>query len=129
MAQIKVFGLRRALAGRTTEISDAIHGAVVEALGLPPDKRFHRFILLEDDEFFFPGERSENYTIIEVSMFEGRTSETKKKLINALYSRLHAEVGIAPQDLEITICETPRANWGIRGKPGDELALNYQVEV
>ena len=31
--------------------------------------------------------------------------------------------------VEITIYETPRGNWGIRGVPGDELMLGYKVEV
>ena len=34
-----------------------------------------------------------------------------------------------PNDLEITITETPRANWVIRGVPADELLLTYAVEV
>jgi hypothetical protein len=32
-------------------------------------------------------------------------------------------------DVEITITETPKYNWGIRGMIGDELKLNYKVEV
>lgn len=36
---------------------------------------------------------------------------------------------ISVNDVEITIFETPKENWGIRGLPGDELALNYKVEV
>jgi hypothetical protein len=39
------------------------------------------------------------------------------------------ECGITPQDLEITIFETPKHNWGFRGLPGDEHTLNYKVEV
>jgi hypothetical protein len=39
------------------------------------------------------------------------------------------DVGIEPQDVEITIFETPPANWGIRGRCGDELALDYDVSV
>ena len=31
--------------------------------------------------------------------------------------------------VEITIFETPRGHWGIRGLPGDELDLNYTVQV
>jgi phenylpyruvate tautomerase PptA (4-oxalocrotonate tautomerase family) len=62
-------------------------------------------------------------------MFEGRSVEAKKKLINLLFQRLHSDVGIPPHSVEITIFETPKANWGIRGKPGDELVLNYQVAV
>ncbi len=61
-------------------------------------------------------------------MFEGRTVETKKKLIHLLFSRLSVQVGIRPVDLEITITETPKHNWGIRGLAGDELNLNYKVE-
>jgi phenylpyruvate tautomerase PptA (4-oxalocrotonate tautomerase family) len=35
---------------------------------------------------------------------------------------------MVPQDVEITIHESPKENWGIRGKPGDELSLSYKVE-
>ena len=128
MAQIKIYGLKSALAGRQTEISNAIHCAVVETLALPREKRFHRFLSLENDEFFFPADRSERYLIIEISMFEGRAIETKKRLIRALFAELEA-IGFASQDVEITISETPRCNWGIRGQIGDELGLSYTVEV
>ena len=42
-----------------------------------------------------------------------------------------ARSGNAPgvQDLEIVILESPRGNWGIRGKVGDELQLAYRVET
>jgi hypothetical protein len=32
-------------------------------------------------------------------------------------------------DLEIVILESPKANWGIRGRIGDELQLSYRVET
>ena len=41
----------------------------------------------------------------------------------------HIESDIAPQDVEITITETPRHNWGIRGLPGDELQLGYKINA
>ncbi|CAN0467465.1 unnamed protein product, partial [Phaeothamnion confervicola] len=46
-----------------------------------------------------------------------------------IVANLGAACGIAPQDIEITITETPREHWFIRGMPGDELALPYPVEV
>jgi phenylpyruvate tautomerase PptA (4-oxalocrotonate tautomerase family) len=128
VAQIKIYGLRSALQGRQKVLSDAIHRAATAVLGLPEEKRFHRFLLLDAEEFFFPPDRSERYTIVEISMFEGRAITTKKALIRRLFQELQA-VGIGPQDLEITIFETPRENWGIRGQCGDELTLNYRVEV
>lgn len=129
MAQVKIFGLRSTLDLHRQGLSDAIHRSVVEALSYPADKRFHRFIGLAPEDFVFPADRSESYTIIEISMFSGRTTEAKKALIRALYENIGETCGISAQDLEITIVESPRENWGIRGLPGDELTLGYQVEV
>ena len=46
-----------------------------------------------------------------------------------LKSTIGSLVGITAQYIEITVSETPMENWGIHGKPGDELALGYMVEV
>ncbi|MDZ8034312.1 MAG: tautomerase family protein [Nostoc sp. DedQUE08] len=129
MVQIKIYGTASFIRHYRSAISDAIHSCVVEALVYPQDKRVHRFFPLETDDFIYPLGRSEKYIIIEISMFEGRTIETKKKLIRLLFSCLSEQVAIAPIDIEITITETPKHNWGIRGTTGDELNLNYQVQV
>ncbi len=129
MTQIKVYGLRPQLDPIKKQLSEIIHSCVVDALALPPDKRFHRFFAMDDGDFIFPATRSECYTIIEISMFEGRSVEAKKRLIRLLFERIQGELGIGPGDVEITITETPRCNWGIRGAPGDELGLEYKVEV
>jgi phenylpyruvate tautomerase PptA (4-oxalocrotonate tautomerase family) len=129
VAQVKIYGLRRRLDPVKARLSAIIHDCAVEVLGLPAEKRFHRFFPLADDDFVFPADRSDRYTIVEISLFEGRTVAAKKELVRLLFARLEAEVGIAPQDVEITLFETPRHNWGIRGAPGDELALSYRVEA
>ena len=129
MSQVKIFGLKDHLHRLRREISDAIHASLVTAIGLPPDKRFHRFIGLEPEDFLYPADRSDNYTIIEISMFEGRSVSSKKDLIRLLFEHLQQDCGIDPHDVEITIFETPRANWGIRGFPGDELGLDYKIDV
>ena len=129
MSQIKIYGLKDSLKGHQTKLSDAIHQAVVQALAYPVDKRFHRFISLDEENFIFPADRSGNFIIIEISMFEGRSIEAKKSLIRLLYQYIEQDVCIASQDVEITIFETPKHHWGIRGQCGDELALNYKVSV
>lgn len=47
MAQVVVYGHAAVLRPRIPELSDAIHAAAVDALGLPPEKRFHRFTITE----------------------------------------------------------------------------------
>jgi Tautomerase enzyme len=129
MSQVKIFGLREQLGPLIPKISEVIHSCVMEALQYPADKRAHRFFQLDESEFFYPAGRSRRYTILEFSMFEGRSVAARKNLIRLLFARFESELGIPPMDLEITIFETPRHNWGFRGLPGDEHALNYKVEV
>jgi len=129
MAQIKIYGIGTHLDPIKANLSNVIHSCVVDALQFPADKRAHRFFPLDASNFFYPAGRTERYTIIEISMFEGRSIETKKRLIWLLFERIQAEFAISPQDVEITITETPKHNWGFRGSPGDEIALNYNVEV
>jgi phenylpyruvate tautomerase PptA (4-oxalocrotonate tautomerase family) len=129
MAQVKVYGLRASIDAHRASLSDAIHASVMEALQYPPEKRFHRFLALESGDFVFPRDRTERYTIIEISMFAGRSVDAKKALVRALYENVARGCGIEANDLEITIIETPRENWGIRGVSGDELGLGYRVEV
>lgn len=129
MAQVKIYGLHDHLNRHRDGISDAIHLSAMEALGLPGEKRFHRFLGLDAADFIYPGERSRQYTIIEVSMFRGRSAESKGNFIRGVFARLEAGCGISPQDVEITITETPMENWGIRGLLANELVLNYRVDV
>lgn len=129
MSQIKVYGLASHLNPIKAQLSDVIHSCVVEALSYPTDKRAHRFFPLDAADFYYPAGRTEKYTIIEISMFEGRSVEARKKLIRLLFEKINQACGITPQDVEITIFETPKHNWGIRGQSGDELSLNYKVEV
>ncbi|MCC5643386.1 tautomerase family protein [Nostoc sp. CHAB 5824] len=129
MAQIKVYGLAEKLNSVKTELSNIIHASVIEVLQLTPEKRFHRFFPLDKTDFYYPSDRSENYLIIEISMFEGRSVETKKQFIRLLIKNINEKLNIPVYDIEITIFETPKYNWGIRGLPGDELILNYKVEV
>ena len=129
VSQVKIYGTQARLPDRRQALSDVIHSCVVDALDYPNDKRAHRFFALAPEDFHYPPGRSEDYTIIEISLFEGRSVAAKKKLYALLFERCHTQLAIAPVDLEITLTETPRHNWGIRGLPGDELALDYTVEV
>jgi len=129
MAQVKVYGLKAHLNPIKGQLSDVIHSCVVDALHFPPDKRAHRFFPLENEDFFYPAGRTDAYTIIEICMMTGRTVETKKRLVRLLFERAKAAFGITHHDLEICITESPPHNWGFRGMHGDEIKLDYKIEV
>jgi len=129
MPQVKIYGRADSLRPIRGKLSDVIQSCMTDDIGLPPEKRFQRFILLEPEDFIYSMDRTEQYIVIEISMFEGRDVATKKKLLRLLMDRIHNQLSIPVNDIEITIYETPKCNWGIRGQTGDELGLSYKVEV
>lgn len=129
MAQVVVYARKDSLAQHRAALSAAVHEAIMVALEYPPEKKFQRFVALDADDFIYPEDRGPNYTIVEISMFEGRSPQAKRALISELFARIESATGIAPHSVEITITETPKVNWGIRGLNAEDLSLNYRVEV
>ena len=129
MAQVKIYGVGERLIPRRTELSDVIHECVVRVLGLPPGKRAHRFFPLAAEDFFMPEGRTLDYTILEIAMMSGRTVQTRKQLVRALFDELEARLGMRPEDVEVCITESPPENWGFRGLHGDEAVLGYQLRI
>jgi phenylpyruvate tautomerase PptA (4-oxalocrotonate tautomerase family) len=129
MSQIKIYGLKSSLYPIREKLSDTLHACVVKAFHYPQNKRAHRFFYLDEGDFFYPEGRSNRYTIIEIALFEGRSIEAKKHLYQLIFQHFEEELGIASNDVEITLTETPTYNWGIRGKAGDELSLDYKIAV
>ncbi|MEW6750961.1 MAG: tautomerase family protein [Candidatus Latescibacterota bacterium] len=97
--------------------------------GLRHTGRAHRFFPMDRQDFWYAAGRSEAYTVIEIALMQGRSTEARKRLIHLLFERLESELGISPMDVEITITETPPGNWGFRGTTGDEAGLSYRLDV
>ncbi len=129
MSQVKIYANEQTIMQYREMLSHAIHQALIEELKYPIEKRFQRFISLKPENFIYPSKQKTAYDIIELSMFTGRSTEAKKRSIQTLFRNIQQYCRINPQDIEITIFETPKENWGIRGQNADELHLNYQVNV
>ena len=127
---IVIYGIDEKLAPIKATLSDVIHGCMQSVLGMPEDKRAHRFVPMAREDFYYPGGRSDAYTVIEINMMAGRQAATQKKLIKTLFSEIERQLSIDPADVEITISEQPPHCWGFRGMTGDEAAdLKYRVNV
>ncbi|WP_027328420.1 tautomerase family protein [Marinimicrobium agarilyticum] len=127
---IVIYGIKERLNPIKSNLSDVIHGCMRSVLGMPEDKRAHRFIPLEPEDFYYPGGRSDAYTVIEINMMAGRKPETQKALIKSLFKELDSQLSLAPIDVEITIKEQQPHQWGFRGMTGDEANdLKYKVNV
>lgn len=127
---IVIYGIKERLNPIKLPLSNVLQQCLNSEMGLPDDKRAHRFVPLERDDFFYPEGRTEAYTVIEINMMEGRAVNTKKRLIKKIFSEIEKQLGISPLDIEITIKEQPSHCWGFRGMTGDEAQdLQYKVKV
>lgn len=127
---IVIYGIKERLNPVKAKLSDIIHSCMQSELGMPEDKRAHRFVPLEREDFYYPGGRSDSYTVIEINMMAGRKPETQKNLIKALFQKIESQLSISPVDVEITIKEQAPYQWGFRGITGDEANdLKYKVNV
>jgi 4-oxalocrotonate tautomerase family enzyme len=127
--QIKIYGLKTNLDNIKQHLSQTIHSTLVETVSIRKDKKYHRFISLDKEDMLFPEEKSYQYIIIEIIMIQGRTTETKKNLIKSLFENINKDLNISMDDIEICIIESQASNWGLRGMTGDEIKLNYKVDV
>ena len=115
MPLVRVDIIKGKSASYKKEMLSCIHDALVEAIGIEDWDRFQRIVEI-DREFFetAPG-KSDCFTIIELTMFPGRTKEQKGDAIKAITSRLADSLGIVPTDVFIVINEPPLENWGMGG--------------
>jgi len=110
-------------------LMEAIHSALVEALQIPDWDRTQRLIEHEAEDFEIPPGKTERYTLIEITMFPGRSLDAKRRLYRALVQNLGA-LGIAASDTFIVLHEPPMENWGIRGGvPASEVEIGFKVDV
>lgn len=111
-------------------ILDGVHQALVQAFGIPDNDRFQRLYELPSSNFEAPPDRSDNVTIVEITMFKGRSLKTKKELYQNIVENLGKKPGINGHDVMIILLEPPLENWGIRGgKPASEIDFEFKIDV
>ncbi len=109
------------------KIRDLVLDAVTESLLLKPDDRNIR--LIEYEEGFFQM-KPPYEVLIEISMFIGRTKETKRKLYQTIVNKLEYSGLVHKESVFIILNEQPLANWGIKGGiPAYEIDLGFKVNI
>jgi phenylpyruvate tautomerase PptA (4-oxalocrotonate tautomerase family) len=108
---------------------DVAHAALVEALGIPDHDRMQRIVEHAREDFELPPGSSDNFVLVEVTMFAGRSRQAKRRLYQALV-RNFGTLGVAPADVLVVLHEPPLDNWGIRGgQMASEVDLGFEVQV
>jgi phenylpyruvate tautomerase PptA (4-oxalocrotonate tautomerase family) len=108
---------------------DAAHAALVEALGIPDHDRIQRIVEHPREDFELPPGSSDDFVLVEVTMFAGRSRQAKRRLYQGLV-RHFATLGVVSNDVFVVLHEPSLDNWGIRGgQMASEVDLGFEVHV
>ena len=108
-------------------IRDEVMNAMVHSLQLPDNDRNVRILEYEPANFSM---KSPYEILIEITMFKGRTKETKKRLYQTIVENLAKNGLIDKSKVFIILNEQPLENWGVRGGvPADEITLDFKVNI
>ncbi len=129
MPLVRIEVRRNRTASEKGAVCEAVHSAMREALLIPEHDRQIRYIEYVPEDFQVPPGKTENYTLVELTLFQGRSMDAKKNLYQAVVRNL-GSLGIAPEDVFIVLIESPPENWGVRGGvPASEVDLGFKIEV
>ena len=108
---------------------DAIHAAAVQALKVPDEDRTQILTEHPAEAFELPPGKGDRFTLVEVTMFAGRSADAKRRLSRAVVANL-AGRGVPASDVLIVLHEVPLESWGVRGgTPASDVDLGFEVGV
>jgi phenylpyruvate tautomerase PptA (4-oxalocrotonate tautomerase family) len=123
------------LEGRASEdkrrMIDAVRCALSEALKAPAADPLVRLIEYPASEFTlpYPDRHSDRYTLVEITMFVGRSVETKRRLYRAVVDGL-AALDVPEGDITVVLYEPSMHNWGVEGgHPASEVDVGFKVDI
>jgi len=100
---------------RLAKVSGAVHQGLIRALDIPPEDFFQIIHVLPRSRFlhtrsFLGLNYSDDLILLEITFISGRPKATRLSLLRALNDGVVAAAGIEPDDLMITLYETPGEN-------------------
>ncbi len=90
----------------------SVYEAQIEAFKVPDSDRQLRYFELPPERFFTPPDRTENFTLVVVELFPGRSADAKRAFYKSVVAKF-GEIGIAPSDVFISLVESGKENWSL----------------
>ena len=100
---------------RLGKVSSAVQNGLISALGIPPEDFFQIIHILPKSQFhhtpsFLGLNYSDDLIVLEITFISGRPKEKRLGLLKALNDAVVSAARISPDDLLITLYETPGEN-------------------
>lgn len=130
MPLVRISLKRRKISGFGRSVGAVVYRTMTDVIGVPVRDNFQ--VIAEHDEKglvydpeYLGIHRSDGIVIIQITLNEGRTVETKQRFYRTLVERLQAELGVRPGDVFINLVEVRKENWSF----GDGVAQYAETPV
>ncbi|MFI6874194.1 tautomerase family protein [Streptomyces sp. NPDC050400] len=117
----------RADSERLHALGRAVHDALVETIGFPPDDLFQVLTGHDGERSVlrygqYLGNRDDDLVLVGVTMRAGRTPDEKRALYRRIAELAHAYAGTEPRNVLVTVTENTSVDWSF----GDGVAQYAQ---
>lgn len=99
-------------------VSNAVHRALVEIVGIPEADKFHLITEVDRenlvyDPSFLDIHRTDDLVIVQITLRIGRSRDTRVRLHDRIARLLAERPGVRPEDVFITLVENDYADWSV----------------
>ena len=107
-------------AGYRRGVSDAVHQALVDVIGIPLADRFHIITAHEAEDLIFDPTylgvtRTDGFLAVHITLRRGRTPEKKRALYRAIADNVLAATGTRVEDVMVVLSENDAIDWSFGG--------------
>jgi phenylpyruvate tautomerase PptA (4-oxalocrotonate tautomerase family) len=128
MPLVRIDLKRREDPGFGRKVGEVLYRTMTEVIGVPDHDNFQVITEHDDGPVYDPGYlgilRSDGILLIQITLSEGRTVETKQRFYRALTDRLSTELGVRPADVFVNLVEVRKENWSF----GEGIAQYVEAE-
>ncbi|MGA5895793.1 tautomerase family protein [Streptomyces venetus] len=104
---------------RLAALGRAVHDALTETIGIPPDDRFQ--VLVDHDgrgstlryDDYLGVRRDDGIAYVSITLRSGRTPERKQVLYRRIAELAHAYAGTEPRNVFVVLTENESADWSL----------------
>ncbi|WP_339499275.1 tautomerase family protein [Pseudomonas silesiensis] len=110
-------------------VIETIYRCLKQVFKVTDEELQARYQTYEAQDFRAPGDCTE-FIQIEITLFKGRTLESKRQLYQTICDALTEQLRLPAHSVLILLKEHDAENWGMRGgQPACEIDFGYSIEI
>lgn len=114
MPMVKIEILEGKTSSYKKSVLNGVQKAIKDAVAVDEINIVQRLYEISEGSYIKPADRSNNLTIIEITLYPGRSETTKKNLFDEIVKNLGEDPKIEAGDIITVLLEPPMENWSFK---------------